>query len=98
MLYLMRMKNYTNLKKRLLKDKKVLEEYKALAPEFAIAEAVIEKRIEQGMSQSDLAKKIGTKQSAISRLESGNYNPSIKLLEKVANALHLKLSVTLSKI
>ncbi|NIA18467.1 MAG: helix-turn-helix domain-containing protein [Simkaniaceae bacterium] len=92
------MKNYTNLKNRLLKDKKVLKEYEALAPEFAIAEAIIAKRIEQGMSQSDLAKKIGTKQSAISRLESGNYNPSIKLLEKVANALHLKLSVSLSKI
>ena len=90
------MKNYSNFKNRLLKDKQLRKEYDVLAPEFAIAEAVIEKRIEQGMSQAELAKKIGTKQSAISRLESGNYNPSIKLLEKVAKALKLKLSISIS--
>lgn len=88
--------NYSKLKNRLLKDKKTHQEYNALANEFDIAEAVIEKRIEQGMSQSQLAEKIGTKQSAISRLESGNYNPSIKLLEKVAVALNLKLNVSFS--
>ncbi len=87
------MKTYSNFKKKVLKDKKVRTEYDALATEFAIAEAVIKKRIEQGLSQSELAEKIGTKQSAISRLESGNYNPSIKLLEKVAKALNLKLSI-----
>lgn len=88
------MKNYSNFKNKLLKDKEVREKYDALGAEFAIAEAVIAKRIEQGMSQSELATKVGTKQSAISRLESGNYNPSIKLLEKVAHALDLKLKVS----
>ncbi len=88
------MKNYSNFKNKLLKDKEVRKKYDALSAEFAIAEAVISKRIEQGMSQSELATKVGTKQSAISRLESGNYNPSIKLLEKVATALNLKLSVS----
>ncbi len=91
------MKNYSNFKNKLLKDKEVHKEYDALAAEFAIAEAVISKRIEQGMSQSELAMKVGTKQSAISRLESGNYNPSIRLLEKVANALNLKLKVSFLK-
>ncbi len=88
------MKNYSNFKNKLLKDKEVRKKYDELSAEFAIAEAVIAKRIEQGMSQSELATKVGTKQSAISRLESGNYNPSIKLLEKVATALNLKLSVS----
>ena len=91
------MESYSSLKNRLLNDKKTLKEYENLAPEFKIAEAVIEKRLEQGMTQSDLARKIGTKQSAISRLESGNYNPSISFLEKVADALNLKLLVSLSE-
>lgn len=70
------------------------KEYNALALEFAIAEAVIQKRLEQGLTQSQLAKKVGTKQSAISRLESGAYNPSITFLEKVAKALNLNLVVS----
>lgn len=88
------MKTYSNFKSQALKDKDIRKEYDALAVEFAIAEAVIEKRLEQGMSQSELAVKIGTKQSAISRLESGDYNPSIRLLKKVAKALNLNLTVS----
>lgn len=91
------MESYSALKKRLLKNKKMLKEYEKLAPEFKIAQAVIEKRLERGMTQSDLARKIGTKQSAISRLESGNYNPSLSFLEKVADALNLRLFIHLSK-
>ncbi len=90
------MKNYSTLKKQLLKDEKVRKEYDKLAPEFAIAQAVIEKRLEKGLTQSELAQKVGTKQSAISRLESGSYNPSITFLEKVAKALNLNLVVSLS--
>jgi ribosome-binding protein aMBF1 (putative translation factor) len=88
------MKNYSDFKNKLLKDKEIRKEYDALAAEFAIAEVVIKKRLEKGMTQLELANKIGTKQSAISRLESGNYNPSIKLLEKTAKALGLKLNVS----
>ena len=90
------MKTYSNFKKQLLKDKEVRKAYDDLAPEFAIAQAVIEKRLEEGLTQSELARKVGTKQSAISRLESGNYNPSITFLEKVAKALNLDLIVSLS--
>ncbi|MBU1152291.1 helix-turn-helix domain-containing protein [Patescibacteria group bacterium] len=91
------MKDYSNFKNRLLKDKELRNAYDELAPEFAIAQAVIAKRIEKGLSQSELAKKVGTKQSAISRLESGQYNPSIKLLDKVAKALRLRLIVSFSR-
>jgi len=90
------MKTYSNFKKNLLKNKEICKEYDALVVEFEIAETVISKRIERGMSQLELAEKINTKQSAISRLESGNYNPSIRLLEKVAKALDLKLSISFS--
>ncbi|EKD63292.1 MAG: transcriptional regulator, XRE family [uncultured bacterium] len=90
------MKNYSDFKKRLLKDKVVRRAYKQLEPEFAIAKIIIEKRLEKGLTQSEFAKKIGTKQSAISRLESGNYNPSLRFLEKVADALNLNFVISLS--
>lgn len=90
------MKSYSSFKKRLLKDKEVRKAYDTLEPEFAIAQAVIEKRLETGLTQTALAKKIGTKQSAISRLESGSYNPSITFLEKVAKALNLNLIVSMN--
>ena len=89
------MKSYKELKKQALKDSDVRKEYDALEIEFAIAEIVIKSRLEKGMTQSDLAKKIGTKQSAISRLESGNYNPSITFLSKIAKALSLDLIVSM---
>lgn len=89
------MKSYSDLKKQLLKNNDVRKAYNKLAPEFAIAQIIIEKRLEKGISQAELAKKAGTKQSAISRLESGNYNPSLNFLEKVAKALNLNLVVNM---
>ncbi len=88
------MRTYKSLKKQLLKNKEFREAYDALEPEFLIAKTVIEKRLEKGLTQSELAKKVGTKQSAISRLESGNYNPSISFLEKVAKALDMHLIIS----
>lgn len=90
------MKNYTSLKKELLKDKKIRAEYDALSSEFSLIEQLIEKRLDKGFTQSQLAKKVGTKQSAISRLESGSYNPSISFLQKVAVALDAELTFSLS--
>jgi len=90
------MKTYKSLKSELLKDKQVNKAYKELEPEFLIIQELIEKRLEKHISQSDLAKKIGTKQSAISRFESGAYNPSLDFLYKVADALNVKLKITVS--
>jgi len=91
----MKNKTYKQLKKELLKDRKVKEAYEKLGPEFAVIEMIIRKRIEKGLSQKELARKIGTKQSAISRLESGNYNPSLSFLQKVSEALDARLKISL---
>jgi ribosome-binding protein aMBF1 (putative translation factor) len=90
------MKNYSRFKKEVLKDAGLKKAYDELGSEAVIVESIIKARIKKGMTQSQLAKKIGTKQSAISRLESGNYNPSIGFLGKVAKALTLKLVVKLT--
>lgn len=65
------MKSYAQIKKQLLKNPEIRKEYDALGPEFALVEAIIKKRLAKGMSQAALARKVGTKQSAIARLESG---------------------------
>lgn len=87
------MKNWNDFKRKALKDPKLLKEYEALGPQYEIASRLIELRLEKKLSQSDLARKIGTRQSAIARLESGNYNPSLKLLEKIAKATGVRLTI-----
>jgi ribosome-binding protein aMBF1 (putative translation factor) len=91
------MKEYSIFKKESLKDPAVKAAYNALETEYQIAAMIIEKRIQEGLTQSELAKKAGTKQSAISRLESGDSNPSISFLSKIAKALDLRLVISMTK-
>ena len=87
------MKNWKTLKKELLQNKNIAEEYKKLAPHYQLISQLIEARIRRGLTQEQLAKKIGTKQSAIARLESDNANPSLKFLEKVTKAVDSELLI-----
>ena len=84
------------LKRRLLANPKVKAEYDALAPEFEIAAELLRARLRAGLSQADLAAKMGTSQSTIARLESGQTLPSTKTLLRFAEAtksrIHLRLS------
>jgi len=87
------MKKYKDLKKELLRDKRIQGEYTLLEPEFAVIRQIIDLRLIKNVSQKELAEKIGTKQSAISRLERGFINPSVSFLSRVASALGKKLVV-----
>jgi len=87
--------SYKIFRKEALKDKEVLKEYKKLEAEFKLIEQVIERRIKLGLSQEELALRLNTKQSAISRLESGTYNPSVNFLSRLAVALNSKLLINL---
>lgn len=84
---------FSDLKKKWLKNPKFKKAYDDLEPEYAITRAILEKRIKSKMSQKDLAKKLGTKQSAISRLESGTYNPTLSFLKKLSITLGGKLEI-----
>lgn len=81
--------DFETWEKRALEDPKLRVEYAKLQPEFALIRA----RIEKGLTQEDLAKRIGTKQSVISRLESGRANPSVAFLKKLAQALNTYLEI-----
>ncbi|MFA6808313.1 MAG: helix-turn-helix transcriptional regulator [Eubacteriales bacterium] len=85
--------NHDQVKKQLLQNPEVQKGYEELKVLYDIKREIIRLRLEQGLSQKELADKINTKQSAISRLESGEYNPSIEFLTKVANALGKELQI-----
>ncbi|MEK7626936.1 MAG: helix-turn-helix transcriptional regulator [Patescibacteria group bacterium] len=88
------MENYKELKRKILKDEKVKKAYNELGPQFEIIRMVMEKRIKKGITQKELAQMIGTKQSAISRFESGEYNPTILFLDKLVDALGAKIKIS----
>lgn len=78
----------------LLKDPETAQAVKDLEPEYAIIKEIIEARIKQGLTQEELAKRIGTRQSNISRLESGEANPSLRFLKKLAEGLGKELHIS----
>lgn len=92
----MRFYPFSETKKKLLKNKKFRAEYKKLEPEFELACKLIEKRIQRGLTQAALAKKMKTKQSAIARLESGSYNMTLAFLDRTARALDTRVVISLS--
>lgn len=90
------MQTIESFKKELLHDKESRKLYDELGPEFALIDLLIQQRIDKKMSQAALAEKLGTKQSAISRFESGSYHPTLSFLYRLADALGAKLKVTVS--
>jgi len=88
-------RTYKEVKQRFLADPEFRKEYEALGPEFELIEFIIRRRMELKMSQEELAAKIGTGQAAISRLESGNANPTLASLNEIAEALDAELKIEL---
>jgi len=90
------LKSFEQIKKEFLSNPENKKAYDALAPEYKAIAKMIRRRIKKEMTQAALAKKIGTKQSAISRLESGKGNPTVGFLQKVAKGLDAKIKITVS--
>ena len=87
------MEEWNEVKKELLKNKGVYKEYKRLEHKYRLISQLIGARVKKGLTQRQLAEKIGTKQSAIARIESGNANPSFDFLEKITSALGSELII-----
>jgi predicted transcriptional regulator len=77
----------SELKKEWLQNPDIEQQYKELEPEFEMAREFIRARITSNMTQSDVAKKMKTTQSAIARLESGKAVPTMKTVERFAKAV-----------
>lgn len=85
--------NLNELKSELLADPNVKAEYDRLTPQYEMISQLIKLRKEQGISQQELARRTGLKQSAVSRLETGNYNPSLAFLERIARGIGKELHI-----
>ena len=88
--------NHNEIKKLLLDDREIESEYNELSPIYELKKEIIRLRIEKGLSQKDLAALMGTKQSAISRLENGSYNPSVEFSNRIAHTLGKELHISFS--
>ncbi len=86
---------YEDFKAQLLTDPKVREEYEALEPQFRLIRDILLRRSELNLSQMELAKLVGTRQPAISRLERGDGNITINTLYRIADALNADLDISL---
>jgi len=76
-----------------LKDPEFKAEWDALEPEYNIKLALINARRDHGYTQAQLSEKTGIAQGDISNLESGNGNPTLSTLQRLANAMGMRLKL-----
>jgi transcriptional regulator with XRE-family HTH domain len=90
---------HSELKEKALKSKKVKIAYEVLKPEFSLLREILKARQKAGLSQAEIAERMGTKAPAVTRLESslssGKHSPSIATLKKYASALGCHLEIKL---
>ncbi len=86
---------FDEIKAMLMKDEEFKDEYEKLKPRYDIISQIIEERARQSITQEELALRVGTQKSNISRLESGTYNPSLDFLAKVARSLGKEIHIVL---
>ena len=85
--------DFQDLLKRELKNPEFRKLYDEYGRQFEISYAILQLRKKKKMSQAQLAKRIGTKQSNIARMEAGQQNFTIETLDKIATAMNCKLDI-----
>ena len=81
------MQDLASLKKELMENPEFAEAYEEVQPELVIMKAMVDARSSLGLTQQQLADRTGIAQAEISKLENGTRNPSIKLLQRLAEGL-----------
>lgn len=90
------MTSLADIKKEWLSDPDNAAAYEDVSPEFDLARKLIAARAAAGLSQAQVAERMGTKQSEISRIEGARQNISLAKLGSYANAVGAKLDISLS--
>ena len=88
---------FADMKREALRDPEFRKNYEALAPKYALINAMLDARGKNGMTQREIAERAGTTQSAIARFESGRSNPTLDFATRLSHALGAKLEIRLSK-
>jgi len=76
-----------------MKDPEFVAALQEMEPEFQAAREVLRLRLAQGLTQKELAERIGARQASISRLERASYKPNLGFLQRVAEALNARVEV-----
>ncbi|MBB3612571.1 ribosome-binding protein aMBF1 (putative translation factor) [Rhizobium sp. BK602] len=89
------MTSLAKLKERLLANPDVRSEYDRLGPVYALVGAMVEARHEAGLTQEQIAERMGTTQSVVARLENAHHMPSFDLVTRYASALGRRVRLDL---
>jgi transcriptional regulator with XRE-family HTH domain len=88
------MTDIRDLHARWMRDPTYRQDYEALEGEFALASALIRARADAGLTQEELAERMGTKQEVIARWEGGKVMPSTRTLARLAKATGTRLQIS----
>ena len=87
------MTNFKEYLEEQMSDPSFKQEWDALEPEFSIVQALIDARKESGLTQKQLSERTGIAQADISKLESGNANPSVRTLQRLAAGMGMRVKI-----
>jgi transcriptional regulator with XRE-family HTH domain len=82
---------YNDFKRRLSQDSEYMKAKEELKPSLILADNILRLRLERGWSQTELARRAGTKQANISKIESSLGNPTLKFIKKLADTFDVEL-------
>lgn len=88
---------FEDWKREAMRDPTMRAAYEALRPKYDLIRAVLDARTKKGLTQSEIARRAGTTQSAIARFESGATNPTLGFLSKLSAAVGARLEVRISR-
>ena len=87
----MKLKDY---KEKKMQDPQFAKAYEEIQPEMNVIRAMIDARISQNLTQKELSERTGIAQTEISKLENGTRNPSVRLLQRLAEGMDMELSIS----
>lgn len=86
-----------DLRREQMRDPEFRKAYEARKPKYDLIRAILDARIKKGVTQSELARRAGTTQSAIARFEAGVGNPTLDFMSRVSTAVGARLEVHISR-
>lgn len=84
---------HSEAKKILFKNNKLKNEYESMQSDYEFLVQLHKARIANNLTQKDLSKLSGIDQANISKIESGDYSPSLKTMKKLADAMNMDLRI-----
>lgn len=85
--------SFPKVRREIMRNNEFKRAYEDIQPKYAVIRAILNARMKRGLTQAQLARRVGTTQSAIARFESGGGNPTLDFLSKVSYVLGKRIHV-----